>query len=319
MANKAKILPLAIAEYELAVPAFSASTIITRQLFLKSIAQHAPLILSDLVTRLLDTHEQVTGLVMEPGGHKTPHTPREWYQALSDWRYLHHVVKHGEVDIESRRVNRRVPRWRIDDLQEAFGYFNELHQGLDAWASRWNLEVYDTVGFDEHFGTSIFKGAALFALFFRSVLGEDIKHGWLEAATIPDGLPQEYPHVPHKPFIFSFRPGWSPTSQKRADVAKEMRDAFERQLTQYLDDQEEQARTHPLFEQAPRNVNEEHIKWLVYYQVHAWSYQRIATNLAYRERKTVEQAVKSLADRAEIILRPPGKGGRPKTSSSPTS
>jgi hypothetical protein len=303
----------------LTLPGLSPSAILARQLFLKSIAQYSPAVVVALTDAPVEIHEQVSELVLESGGRKSPYVPKAWYQALSDWRYLRDVVRYGKDYINLHIDNGRVARWKIDYLETVFQYFCSLYREINTWAEYWYLQEVDKSGLDDYFGMSHFKSPALFAVFSQSVLGKDIATGWLEAATILDGLPNEFPHVSPKPFVFRYSPGWSPTAQKRSEVVRELKSAFEKQLAGYLDSQEELARSQPFLEQAPRVINEDHIKWLVYYQVLSWSYQRIANDLAFRDRKSVEQAVKSTAERVGLRLRPPGRSGRPKSSPLPSS
>ncbi len=304
---------LSLPEYEALTP-YSASVVLARRNFYGAVRQYAAKALTELADEPLKYHEELRDATMEVGGGKLRYIPKEWYEALYNWLYLDNVVCSGEEYLLDRTANRRRPRWQLELLNDILPVYTQLQASLEAWSDRWQLNAANVIhgfNFIGLKGLDWIMAHALYALFRCSALYEDIGEAWDEAATFPDPPFEVLPHVSAKRFRPPAITGWSPTTQRRADFVRDARAAFEHALTEYVSDQENQANLQNI-PPARRTLTADHSVWLVYYQMHRRSYQWIADNVAHRDRKTVEEAVKANAQWIGLQVRAPSAGGRPR-------
>jgi hypothetical protein len=139
-------------------------------------------------------------------------------------------------------------------------------------------------------------------------LPEDFaKFSWGHA--IPTVLDWEEERDPKYLFTFTAR-AWEPTEKPRVVVRRELRTAFEDQLTAYLDRMEALARARR-FIRAAQKVGR-HFEWLALYQVGGRTPAQIAQQFG-KERQAVDTAIRQTAEMIDLTIRPlPHGGARPK-------
>jgi len=155
------------------------------------------------------------------------------------------------------------------------------------------------------------RDAALRTMLAWTTAPEGPADGWMVRRRVWRGALSE------DELVFRFEAAWEPTTATRAAASQEIRERFDEKLREYLDERERLA-TMRGFVAAPRpRKDENHLQWLVRYQVGGDSYVQIARleGLDATGRgggKTVELGVKEAAKRLDFgPLRQPDRGGRP--------
>jgi hypothetical protein len=104
---------------------------------------------------------------------------------------------------------------------------------------------------------------------------------------------------------------WNPLTETIAAAEKRITSAFIKQLRQELKEKKKLCQTAG-FKKTPEKRNQEHFKWLVYYQMEKWSLRQIADwceeNGKLVGEDTISKAIHSVAELIGLPLRPPNKG-----------
>jgi hypothetical protein len=170
-----------------------------------------------------------------------------------------------------------------------------LKSVLEHWGSQWHLN--DSWIFDWTLHTLDQ---------WRKLLPDINNAGWAS-------LPRVWPLPPPPQSFFQFESFWNMAQERPTKAKGRMRQEFERTLEAFF----ERLRDLTLTYQGRRSrYDKEHVRWLVQYQVLGRSYSQIGKleQMAGDSRKTVQDAVKNLAQYIGLTLRPPGKPGRPRSA-----
>jgi len=124
--------------------------------------------------------------------------------------------------------------------------------------------------------------------------------------------------LPVEPYIF--QDAWLIDRETRPEATRRIMESCATNLKVYLNRVESLARERGL-KRAKQKRNPEHFEWLVDYQTNEWNHRKIADHYSKNGKILTEDAVgKALRGTAALIgliLRPPGRGGKP-TSKPPT-
>src|SRR5262245_14456085 len=171
----------------------------------------------------------------------------------------------------------------------------QFKSALENWGSQWHLNDGWILDWALHTLDQ-----------WRKLLPDINNAGW---ASLP--LVRPLPPVPET--TFKFESFWNIAQERPPKAKRRMRQEFERTLKAFF------GRLHDLtmtYQGRQSKAGEEHVRWLVQYQVLGRSYAQIGRlkQMAGDSRKTVQDAVRNLAQRIGLTLRPPGKPGRPRSA-----
>ncbi len=252
----------------------SPSTLIARYLFLWAIRAHAREVINDLRS-------------LKPYGDAAFQATEGDFEGV----YLFCLEWLTYGNYEGRmRIWRKEDKWQLPSpMLDALSRF---YTCVDEWTGRWRLSAEWCKAHAFHLLVPPKDDAAFQAY-------------WM----LPPGSTLPLFRTPMRSRFTLSQPGYEPSRERRQDAARRLRMAFECMLQAHLDGGERVAQARGL-RPTPRK-SPEHFVWLVQYQVHGWSFQRLADEVC-RDRKTVEAGIKEAAGLINLALRPPAPGGRPR-------